>query len=148
MPAEDFYFRHDLRVRFPETDAQGVVYHANFLIYCDVARIEWFRVAGHERDEWLRDAGFDIVLVHAGCDFRSSARFDDALTVWMRLKHVGQSSFSFAYRVERGETLVCEAKTVHVTIDRHTRQKISIPDEAREFLIGREASLARAGGSR
>ncbi len=143
MP-DDFYFRHDLRVRYPETDAQAVVYHANFLVYCDVARVEWFRVGGRERDEWLHEAGFDIVLVHAGCDFRSSARFDDPLTVWVRLAHVGQSSFGFAYHIERGDTLICTAKTVHVTIDRKTRQKIPIPDEARDFLVGRETSLARA----
>jgi acyl-CoA thioester hydrolase len=144
MP-DDFYFRHDVRVRYAETDAQAVVYHANFLVYCDVARVEWFRVDGGDRGRLMSEGGFDIVLVHAGCDFRSSARFDDQLAVWIRLAHVGQSSFGFAYRIERGEALVCTAKTVHVTIDRKTRQKIAIPDEAREFLVGREALLARGG---
>jgi len=140
--SDAFRFRHDLRVRYAETDAQTVVYHANYLIYCDVARIEWFRAAASNLGDWMREAPFEIVLAHASVDFRASARFDDLLTVWVRLDRVGQSSFAFAYRIERGETLVCEARTVHVTVDRQTRAKLPVPDATRQFLQGFEGSLA------
>jgi acyl-CoA thioester hydrolase len=145
MP-EPFHFRHDLRVRYVETDAQAVVYHANFLVYCDVARIEYLRgmATSAGRDEVWRDEGCDVVLVNANCDFRASARFDDPLAVWMRLAQVGSSSFSFAYRIERGETLVCEVKTVHVTIDRQTRVKRPLPDALKLGLPAYEAALAAA----
>jgi acyl-CoA thioester hydrolase len=143
--SEEFHFRHELRVRFPETDAQSVVYHANFLVYCDVARVEWFRglSGGVNRDVWRRESNFDIVLVNATCDYRASAHFDDALTVWIRLAHVGTSSFSFAYRIKRGDAVICDAKTVHVTIDRQARTTRPIPDEFKRQLLAFEESLHR-----
>jgi acyl-CoA thioester hydrolase len=130
-------------VRYAETDAQAVVYHANFLIYCDAARVEYFRRMAGEggREAWQRDHAFDIVLVNANCDFRASARFDDLLTVGVRLDNIGTSSFALAYRIARGDTLVCEAKTVHVTIDRQTRKKQPLPEQLRNALTGFEASL-------
>jgi acyl-CoA thioester hydrolase len=134
-------------VRYAETDAQAVVYHANFLIYCDAARVEYFRkMAGDGgREAWARQHDFDIVLVNANCDFRASARFDELLTVGVRLAKVGTTSFALAYRITRGETLVCEARTVHVTIDRKTRHKRPLPDELRQALTAFETSLASAG---
>jgi acyl-CoA thioester hydrolase len=130
-------------VRYAETDAQAVVYHANFLIYCDAARVEYFRRLAGEggRELWAREHGFDIVLVNANCDFRASARFDDLLTVGIRLAALGTSSFTLAYRITRGETLVCEAKTVHVTIDKVTRVKRPLPEEMRAALTAFEESL-------
>jgi acyl-CoA thioester hydrolase len=130
-------------VRYPETDAQAVVYHANFLVYCDVARVEYFRKMAGEggREAWARAHNFDIVLVNANCDFRASARFDDLLTVGMRLDRVGTSSFTFAYRISRGDVLVCEARTVHVTIDRHSRETRPLPDELKQALTAFEAAL-------
>ncbi len=136
-------------MRYPETDAQAVVYHANFLVYCDVARVEYFRqMAGPDpgagREVWARRHNFDIVLVNANCDFRASARFDDLLTVSMHLDRIGTSSFTLAYRISRGDTLVCEARTVHVTIDRQSREKRPLPDELKQALTAFEAALEAA----
>jgi acyl-CoA thioester hydrolase len=119
-----------------------VVYHANFLIYCDAARVEFFRkMTGARREIWAHEQSFDIVLVNANCDFRASARFDDLLTVGVRIANVGTSSFTLAYRITRDTTLVCEARTVHVTIDRKARHKRQLPDELRAALTSFEASL-------
>ncbi|MGZ3408444.1 MAG: acyl-CoA thioesterase, partial [Polyangia bacterium] len=123
----EFRFRHDLRVRYVETDAQAVVYHANYLVYCDAARVEWFRALAGGGVPWRKERDYDVVLVHAQLDFKSSARFDDPLTVWMRLDRVGTSSFGFAYRIERDGALLCEAKTVHVAVDRQARTKRALP---------------------
>jgi acyl-CoA thioester hydrolase len=82
------------------------------------------------------------VLVHASLDFKSSAKFDDPITVWMRLENVGTSSYTFVYRIERTGTLMCEAKTVHVSIDRVARTKLPLPDAFKQRL------LAFSGGSR
>jgi len=138
-----FAFRHDVRVRFPETDAQGVVYHANFLIYADVARVEYLRAlaGGDERLQWREDRGYDLVLVHAACDFRASAHFDDLLTVWVCVGRLGNSSLGFEYRVERGQTLVCEVKTVHCAIDRQARTSLPLPEELKQRVRAFEASL-------
>jgi acyl-CoA thioester hydrolase len=138
-----FAFRHDLRVRFSETDAQGVVYHANFLIYADAARVEYMRalVGSNDVREWRKDRGYDVSLVHASCDFRAPARFDDPLTVWMRLSRLGTASFGFDYRIERADTLIAEVKTVQCAIDRQTRRPRPLPDDFKQALRAFEASL-------
>jgi acyl-CoA thioester hydrolase len=129
-----FTFHHDLRVRYVETDAQAVVYHANYLVYCDAARVEYFRALAGGQAPWREERDYDIVLVHASLDFRASARFDDPLRVWVRIEKVGNSSFAFGYRIMRGDELCAEAKTVHVAIDRQARSARPIPDELRQRL--------------
>ncbi len=74
------------------------------------------------------------MLAHASLDWKASAKFDDPLTVWMRLDHIGSSSFTFLYRIEREGALLCEAKTVHVSIDRAERKKKPLPDRFKERL--------------
>jgi acyl-CoA thioester hydrolase len=121
-------------VRYVETDAQAIVYHSNYLVYCDAARVEWFRALNGGNARWRVERDYDVVLAHASLDFKSSARFDDPLTIWMRLQNVGTSSFTFAYRIERESTLLCEAKTVHVAVDRAARTKRPLPDAFKERL--------------
>lgn len=121
-------------MRYVETDAQAIVYHSNYLVYCDTARVEWFRALAGGGKPWREERDYDVVLAHASLDFKSSARFDDPLTIWMRLAAVGSSSFTFAYRIERQATLLCEAKTVHVAVDRAARTKRALPDSFKDRL--------------
>jgi YbgC/YbaW family acyl-CoA thioester hydrolase len=112
-------------------------------VYCDVARIEWFRALAAGKKPWREERDYDVVLAHASLDFKSSARFDDPLRVWMRLASVGTSSFTFAYRIERESTVLCEAKTVHVAVDRAARTKRALPDSIKERL----RAFDRTGGA-
>src|SRR5207302_9359643 len=88
-----------------------------------------------------KDRGYEVVVVDAECDFRSSARFDDALGVWVRLAHMGNSSFGFEFRIVKGDTLVCEVMTRQCAIDRASRQPIALPDDFKNALRSFEASL-------
>jgi acyl-CoA thioester hydrolase len=138
MRPDGFAFSTELRARFAETDAQGVVYHANFFIYCEVARTEYFRAlvaAGVDEHAW-REAGraYDLVLAHASCDFRSSAHYDELLTIWTRVSRVGSSSFTFEYKILAGERLVGEAQTVQVAIAKDTRRPAALPDAFRQRI--------------
>jgi acyl-CoA thioester hydrolase len=131
-------FRHfvDVRVRYAETDAQGIVYHANYLIYCEVGRAEYFR-ALHQRREnetpWRSVPGYDVVLAHAECDYRASARFDDRLRVWTRAATVGRSSLTFEFKIVKHDDgdglLVCDARTVQVSIRTEPRGPAPWPPE-------------------
>jgi len=130
-----FHQYSDLRVRFAETDAQGVVYHANFLIYCEVARVELGRRL-HTEGEARRVRGYDFVLAHAECDYRATAGFDDPLRVWLRCARVGRSSITYEYRIVKHDgTLVCEARTVQVAVDPETRRPKALPPELGERLL-------------
>jgi acyl-CoA thioester hydrolase len=128
-------YRHysDVRVRFAETDAQGVVYHANFLIYCEVARIDYGRAmrqgAPREPRNWA------YVLAHTECDYRASARFDDLLRVFVRCTRVGTSSIAYEYKIVKHDgTLVCDAKTVQVAVHPQTRKPVPLPPEVGERI--------------
>jgi acyl-CoA thioester hydrolase len=150
-------FRHfvEVRVRFAETDAQGVVYHSNFLIYCEVGRAEYFRglklANNAERSEasigtnqhfWRRkDREWDTVIAHAECDYRAPARFDDVLRVWTRIGHVGKSSYAFEYKIMRADgVVVCDAKTVQVAVHKETRAPHPLPEAFVAALRAYEAA--------
>jgi acyl-CoA thioester hydrolase len=150
-------FRHfvDVRVRFAETDAQGVVYHSNFLIYCEVGRAEYFRGlklthADPNQHFWRRkDREWDTVIAHAECDYRAPARFDDVLRVWTRIGHVGKSSYAFEYKIVRVEprsgrtvdgVVVCDAKTVQVAVHKETRAPYPLPEAFVAALRAYEAA--------
>jgi acyl-CoA thioester hydrolase len=122
-------FRHhaDLRVRFAETDAQGVVYHSNFLVYCEVARVELGRKLGRPGPG---QRGYDFVLAHASCDYRAAARFDDRLRAWIRCAAIGTSSITYEYKIQRWDgTVVCDARTVQVAVDPQTRRPMPLPED-------------------
>jgi acyl-CoA thioester hydrolase len=149
MRPDGFHHHHKLRVRFAETDGQAVVYNANFLVYTETARTEYFRElsggSGGEDHDWRRPRDWDTALAHASLDFRAPARFDDELTVWTRVAHMGTSSFTFEYKIYRGDTLICEAKTVQVSVDRETRKSKPLPSEFKQALAAFEVELARRG---
>ena len=129
-PPDGYSHFTDVRVRFAETDAQGVVYHSNFLIYCEVARIEYFRALSRGRQNRESGRDWDVLIAHAECDYRSSARFDDPLRIWTRVAAVGRTSFTFTYEIVHHEgRLVCQAKTVQVAIDRAEKKPRALPPE-------------------
>jgi acyl-CoA thioester hydrolase len=129
-PPEGFRHYTDVRVRFSETDALGVVYHSNYLVYCEVARIEYFRALSDERASvWREGRGYDALIAHASLDYRSSARFDERLRVWLRISKLGRTSYTFEYKLVRDDgTLICDARTVTVAIDRATRKPRPLPE--------------------
>ncbi len=134
MNAPEHFSRFvDLRVRFAETDAQGVVYHSNFLVYCEVARVEYFRALGGGLAALFDTARYEVLIAHAECNYRSSARFDDPLRVWTRMAALGRSSFTFEFKiVHTGDgRLICDAKTIQVAIDSQLRKSTALP---RDFI--------------
>ena len=132
---KDFNFSTELRVRLPETDAFGIVFHANFFIYFDVARVDYLRNLDALRFISPENAR-NNALVHATADFRSPARFDDILVVHARVAEIGSSSFTFEFmttnKVEN--RLVAVGRTTLVVLDEKTWRPISVPAEFRELI--------------
>jgi acyl-CoA thioester hydrolase len=73
-----------LRVRYAETDQMGVVYYANYLVWMEVARMEWCRAFGIDYREMEREDGVALAVVEANCRYRSPARFDDEIAIVRR----------------------------------------------------------------
>lgn len=102
-----------VRIYWEDTDAGGVVYHAQYLAFLERARSEWMRALGLQQDELRR--AFDLVFVVRAMqvDFRAPARLDDQLSVSVSLLECGGASLRLAQRIERDGVLLIAAQ-VHV----------------------------------
>ena len=99
-----------VRVYWEDTDAGGVVYHAQYLAFMERARSEWLRGLGVEQTTLRETEDLVFVVRSMELDFRAPARLDDQLSVSVRLLQCRGASFTLAQRIERGDTLLVEAK--------------------------------------
>jgi acyl-CoA thioester hydrolase len=129
----DFRFHHEIRVRFADTDLQGIVFNGNYLTYYDVAWTEYFRALGFTYKD-LIERGVDTVLARTTMDFKSPARFDDILEVHARISSIGNTSLIFDFEIyPRGlDTVLGNASSLYVCVDPKTLLKMRVPDFLRE----------------
>jgi len=123
---DGFSFSTEVRVRFAETDAQGVAHHAAFVVWLEVARVAYLeRYAGGYQS--IRDRGFEALTTELHLRYHLAAYFDDRLTVWTRCTDVRGARFRYEYRVVRDGELVAEGSTSHATVDRETYRPTRVP---------------------
>jgi acyl-CoA thioester hydrolase len=128
----DFRFHHKLRVRFAETDLQGIVFNANYLTYYDVAWTEYLREIGIEYKD-LIEMEADTVLARTTMEFKAPARFDDVLEIHTRVSSIGNTSLVFEFEIywESEDELIGSASSLYVCIDPKTLKPVRVPDELR-----------------
>ncbi len=115
-----------LRVRYRETDAQGIVNNADYLSYFEVGRVEWLRAAGLSYRE-LEKEGYGLVVVEALARYKRPAFFDDELTVRTELVELKRASLSFGYTVLRGDEVLVTGRTLHGCMDLTTGKPRRLP---------------------
>ena len=132
---KDFKFHHDIRVRFADTDLQAIVFNANYLTFYDVAWTEYFRALGFTWQGMI-ESGVDTVLARTTLEFKSPARFDEILEVYVRVSRIGNTSLTFDFEIyPRGEDrLVNSASSLYVCVDPRTLQKIPVPEGMRRSI--------------
>jgi acyl-CoA thioester hydrolase len=129
-----------VRVRYQETDQMGVVYHANYLVWFEVGRVELMRQMGLSYKDMEREEQCGIAVVEATARYRSPARYDDDLIIRTRLTAVRGPVIKFAYEVVRAadDIVLCEGQTVHVVVDQEMKKR-ALParyaERFAEFLI-------------
>jgi len=131
----DFRFAHRQRVRFGETDLQGVVYYANYLLFAEVGRVAYLRDlgVGYERD--LLANGVDFTIGEARVRYHAPLRFDDEYDIRVRVGEMRHSSWTFEYAIDRADGVHCaDASTIQVMLDRKTGRPTRIPDALRQVL--------------
>ena len=106
-------FSHQIRVYWEDTDAGGVVYHAQYLAFLERARSEWLRALGRGQDALRREHDLVFAVRAMQVDFRAPARLDDALQVGCVLRECRRASLVFGQQVRRDGDLLLEA-TVRV----------------------------------
>jgi acyl-CoA thioester hydrolase len=126
-------FRHTLRVRFQECDPQGVVYFARYADFYDIALTEMWRERIGPYGDMVGE-GYDMVVAEMTLRYFGPALFDELVDVVMESERVGDTSVSFACRIERDGTLLNECRIRHVFIDPATKTKIRMPDKVRAAL--------------
>lgn len=112
------WFEYRLRVRYQETDAMGVVFHANYLTWFEVSRTEWIRSLGMPYTE-VEKLGLMLPVVDARIQYLSPARYDDEVVVRNRLTSFSPTRMSFEYEVamEHEDRILVTGQTNHVWIN-------------------------------
>ena len=126
-------FRHTLRIRYQECDAQGVVYFARYPEYYDITLTEMFREAIGSYQAMV-DSGVDLVVAEQSLRYRAPARFDELVEVDISIDKLGTTSMLSSYAISRdGEPLV-EGDMRHVFIEVASKAKTAMPDHIRDAL--------------
>ena len=122
-----------LTVRYAETDAQGVVHHANYLTWFEEGRAEFLRQKGFYYSQLERE-GYFVVVARATVDYRAPAYFEDRITIATKLERGGSRLLEFSYQaINQDGTLVAEGRTRHLVLDRD-RRLVSLPASLRQLL--------------
>ena len=122
----------EFRVRYAETDQMGVVYHANYLVWCEVGRTELIRQRFASYAEVER-AGVLLAVSEASLRFHAAARYDDMIRVETTVREVRSRTVTFDYLVSRlppdrpPERLVT-ASTTLIALDRDSRPRTLPPE--------------------
>lgn len=120
-------------MRYAETDQMGVVYHANYLIWFEVGRVELLRSLGIPYQRLEQEFDCLIAVVGAELRYRSPARYDDEIAVRTRLVLLRGSLMKIRYQVIRvaDDRLLCEGETTHLVVSRNMeRTTLPAPYEA------------------
>ena len=134
----------ELRVRYAETDRMGVVYHANYLAWCEVGRTDYVRAAGMSYRE-MEESGIGLAVIDATMRFHAGARYDDVVRVETRLVDVRSRTVTFDYLIRNADTgaKLVTASTRLASVDPQGTT-VSMPREIRA-LLERAAAVPTAG---
>ena len=122
----DFSFETEVRVRFAETDAQGVAHHAAYLVWFEVTRIDYLaRFRGGYSE--LRAEGIEALTTEVHARYLEPARFDDHLTIRCSVGDLRGARFRFDYLIERDGQALADGWTLHACVDARTHRPTRVP---------------------
>lgn len=123
-------FTWNVRVYYEDTDAGGIVYHANYLRFCERARTEWLRSYGFDQEVLNREWHATFILADTSVKFLSPARLDDELTVTVHPTRTRRASLEFEQEVLIGGDKPAVQLSARVgCIDPRTSRPRPIPEQ-------------------
>jgi acyl-CoA thioester hydrolase len=137
---EGYTFSTPVRVRFADTDAQGIAHNASYLVWYEVARVEYLReyAGGYQA---LRDHGIEALVLESHCRYVVPAVFDDLLHVHARCVGLRGARFRYEYAIVRDDgTLMADGYTAHACVDSATLKPTRVPDWLRDAIDRVESS--------
>lgn len=128
----------ELRVRYAESDQMGVVYHANYLVWCEMGRTELIRQLTGTSYADLERAGVALAVSEASIRYHGAARYDDLVRVRTTLAEVRSRSVTFDYLITSATTgaRLASARTALVSLDAGGRPAMMPEDLRRRLATG------------
>jgi acyl-CoA thioester hydrolase len=124
----------EFRVRYAETDQMGVVYHANYLVWCEMGRTDLIRRIGTSYAD-IEKQGIALAVVDASLRYHAPARYEDVIRVRTVLVEARSRSVTFDYTIENAATglLLVTARTKLASINGEGRL-VAMPQHLRQSL--------------
>lgn len=126
-------FSWPIRVYYEETDAGGIVYHANYLKFFERARTEWLRALGYELDVMAAD-GLMFVVTRSELDYLKAAKLNESLEVRSTLHASRRVSFTFEQQLFRGEECLVRGLIKVASVHPETLKPIRLPKNLLEEM--------------
>ena len=125
-----------LRVRYAETDQMGVVYYANYLVWMEVARVDYCKSVGFSYEEMEREDGIFLAVSEAHCRYHHPARYDELLIVRTSILEAKNRTLKFGYELFRqsDKKLLATGHTIHVACNRAGQVK-HFPDKYKQAFL-------------
>ncbi len=123
-------FSWPIRVYYEDTDAQGLVYYANYFKFMERARTEWLRSLGVEQDVLLYEERRLFVVIETGIEFLAPAKFNDEIVATAALSDLSRATFTMEQNIFRdsldGE-LLCRGRTKAAFLNADTLRPMRVP---------------------
>jgi acyl-CoA thioester hydrolase len=143
-PLSSFRHIHTVAVRNYEIDWQGIVHNGNYLLYFEIARVEYFKAIGMKIDQRTISGPIRIVIVRNELDYLSSATFDDMLKIYTRITVVKNSSFTCEAIMVNETTHLPVARNIAILVwtDPASGKATLIPNDVRDLVDTYEQGTA------
>ena len=137
-----------VRVRFSDTDAQGHLYFANYLVYADEVVGHYMEELGFSAMDPARAPCF-IFTVNLSCSYLDECRAFDTVRVCVGYSRLGNSSADVSFELyhDASGTLLARGSFTQVFTDKHTRKSTPIPEAFRQAIIARQQGAGDCGGA-
>lgn len=130
------YFDFEYRVRYSDTDKMGVTYYANYFLWFEAARTEYFRSLGFPYTE-CEKRGYFLPVVETGAKYHAPSTYDDLVIIRTSVTELGQTSLRFEYQaiLKANQKLLATGFSVHVFVDQNLRP-VRVPQEVKDIVAG------------
>ena len=124
----------ELRVRYAETDQMGVVYHANYFVWCEMGRTDYIRRLGVSYAD-IERGGVSLAVSELSARFHAAARYDDVIRVQTALTEIRSRMIAFDYLISNADTnqRLVSAHSTLISIDR-AGKPVALPSEVRDLF--------------
>ena len=125
--------KHQLRVRYSETDQMGVVYHGSYIDWFEIGRREYFREEGITYKD-LEAEGILLIVANIESSYHAPARYDDLVTVITKVEEFKRTKVEFSYEIKKVKTdeLLVTGQSSHAFVNQDFKP-ISLQRKAPEY---------------